>query len=109
MHWGGLRKKSFFAQNGRKTTFEWPKVVSEVIFPRFWGVVCIEKCFQNFEIVVGSAVPEISRFGPFYVKSPQWRICAVRDSVYAHTVLINDFNRLGSYSTFHRTWLCKNL
>ena len=23
-------------------------MVSEVIFPRFWGVVCIEKCFRNF-------------------------------------------------------------
>ena len=40
-------------------------MVSEVIFPRFWGVVFIEKRFQNFEIVVGSAVSEISRFGPF--------------------------------------------
>ena len=48
-----------------KNTFEWPKVVSEVTFPRFWEVVCIEKCFRNFEIVVGSAVSEISRYGPF--------------------------------------------
>ena len=63
--WANAR---FILSNGRKTTFEWPKVVSEVIFPRFWGVVCIEKCFRNFEIVVGSAVSEISRFGPFYVK-----------------------------------------
>ena len=37
-------------------------MVSEVIFPRFWGVVCIEKCFWNFEIVIGSAVSEMSRF-----------------------------------------------
>ena len=43
-----------------KKTFEWLKVVSEVIFPRFWGEVCFEKCFRNFEIVVGSAVSEIS-------------------------------------------------
>ena len=42
-------------------------MVSEVIFPRFWGVVCIEKCFRNFEIVIGSAVSEISRFAQFYV------------------------------------------
>ena len=34
-------------------------------------------------------------------------ICAVRYSVYAHRVLINDFNRVGS--TFRQTWLCKNL
>ena len=33
-------------------------MVSEVIFLRFWGVVCIEKCFRNFEIVIGSAVSE---------------------------------------------------
>ena len=57
----------FIRRNGRKTTFEWPKVVSEVIFHRFWGVVCIEKCFRNFEILIGSAVSEISRFAGFYV------------------------------------------
>ena len=42
-------------------------MVSEVIFPRFWGVVCIEKCFRNFEIVIGSAVSEISQLARFYV------------------------------------------
>ena len=42
-------------------------MASEVIFHRFWGVVCIEKCFRNFEIVVGSAVSEMSRFSHFYV------------------------------------------
>ena len=26
-------------KNGQKTTFEWPKVVSEVNFPAFWGVI----------------------------------------------------------------------
>ena len=36
----------------------------DVIFGR---VVCIEKCFRNFEIVVGSAVSEMSRFSHFYV------------------------------------------
>ena len=54
-------------------------------------------------------------FRPFYAtkkkeflrKCPQWMICAVRNSVYAHTVLINDFNRVGS--PFRQTWLCKNL
>ena len=43
-------------------------MVSEVIFPRFLGVVCVEKCFRDFEIVIGSAVSEISRFGPFGAK-----------------------------------------
>ena len=46
-------------------------MVSEVIFPRFWGVVCIEKCFRNFEIVIGSAVSEISRLARFYVNTEQ--------------------------------------
>ena len=41
-------------------------MVSEVIFPKFWGVVCIEKCFWKFEIVVGSAVSEVSQFARFY-------------------------------------------
>ena len=48
-------------------------MVSEVIFPRFWGVVCIAKYFQNFEIVVGSAVSEISRFARFYVSIEVWQ------------------------------------
>ena len=61
----GVFEKKFFLH--RLTTFEWPKIVSEVIFLKFLGVVCIEKCFRNFEIVVGSAVSEISRFGPFGV------------------------------------------
>ena len=78
-------------------------MVSEVIFPRFCGVICVEKCFQNFEIVIESAVSEISRFARFCVKI----ICAVRDSVYAHTVLINDFDRV--VSPFRQNWLCKNL
>ena len=29
----------FVRNNGRKNTFEWPKVVSEVDFPAFWGVI----------------------------------------------------------------------
>ena len=57
-------------------------MVSEVIFPRFWGVVCIEKCFRNFEIVIGSAVSEISQFARFYVRTRNlvalnWRSLAV--------------------------------
>ena len=36
-------------QNGQKTTFEWPKCIPEVIFPRFWGGICIEKCFWIFD------------------------------------------------------------
>ena len=39
--------------------------VSEVIFPRFWGVVCIDKCFRDFEVLVGSAVSMMSRFRLF--------------------------------------------
>ena len=47
-------------------------MVSEVIFFRFWAVVCIEKCFRNFEIVIGSAVSEVSRFARFGAKTPYW-------------------------------------
>ena len=49
----------FVRRNGRKTTFEWSKVVSEVSFPRFWGVLCIAKCFRFFVSVIGSAVSKI--------------------------------------------------
>ena len=44
----------FVHSNGRKTTFEWPKVVSEVSIPRFWGVLCIAKCFRFFVSGIGS-------------------------------------------------------
>ena len=64
---GFSEKRALVRSNGRKTIFEWPKVVSEVIFPRFWGVVCIEKCFRFFVSVIGSAVSEMSRFARFYV------------------------------------------
>ena len=68
------------------------KLLSSGKFSYVLGVVCIEKCFRNFEIVVGSAFCEMSRFSRFYV----------RDSVYAHTVLINDFNRV--VSPFRQSW-----
>ena len=62
-HYGLLRNRAFYtSQWPKKNTFEWPKVVSEVIFPRFWGVVCIEKCFRIFVSVIGSAVSEMSQF-----------------------------------------------
>jgi len=48
LDWGYLRKNSFFAQNGRITIFQWPKVVSEVIFPRFWGGSLCWKVFSEF-------------------------------------------------------------
>ena len=54
-----LRKYVFYTSNGRKNTFAWPKVVSEVSFPRFWGVLSIAKCFRFFVSVIGSAVSEI--------------------------------------------------
>ena len=41
----------------------------------------------------------------FLRKYPQSRISVVRDSVYAHTVLKNDFNRVGS--PFRQTWSFK--
>ena len=70
----------FIRSNGRKTTFEWPKVVSKVIFPRFWGVVCIEKCFRNFEILIRSAVFEMSRFCVFLTMHWQAKQCGSRKS-----------------------------
>ena len=57
-------------------------MVSEVIFPRFWGVVCIEKCFRNFEILVGSAVSEMSRFRVFTQNRANRDILSVHFSLY---------------------------
>ena len=54
--WENVR---FVRSNGRKNTFEWPKVVSEVSFPRFWGVLSIAKCFRCFVSVIRSVVSEI--------------------------------------------------
>ena len=36
---GRVKKCPFCTQQWLKTTFEWPKVVSEVSSPRFWGVL----------------------------------------------------------------------
>ena len=53
-------------------------MVSEVIFPRFWGVFCIEKCFRIFVSVIGSAVSEMSRFAYFYVRCKDTAIIFIR-------------------------------
>ena len=43
---GGFWENARFVRsNGRKTTFEWPKVVSEVSFPRFWGYFLLQSVF----------------------------------------------------------------
>ena len=63
---GGLLENARFVRsNGPKNTFKWPKVVSEVSYPRFLGVLCIEKWSPFFVSVIGSAVFEISRFTHF--------------------------------------------
>ena len=41
-----------------KTTFQWPKVVSEAIFPTNRGYICIEKWSQIFVLGIGSAHSE---------------------------------------------------
>ena len=48
-----VKKCPFCTQQWLKTTFEWPKVVSEV------SVICIAKCFHFFVSVIGNAVSEI--------------------------------------------------
>ena len=55
----------FIHSNGRKNTFVWLKVVSEVSFPRFLGVLCFEMCVRNSISVIGSAISKISRFARF--------------------------------------------
>ena len=52
-----------------KTTFMWPKVVSEVSLPIFWGVIRFIRVVSVFLSVIGSDVSEISRLARFYVKS----------------------------------------
>ena len=43
-------------------------MVSEVSFPTFWGVIRTIKVVSVFRLVIGSAVPKISRFAHFYVR-----------------------------------------
>ena len=68
------------------------------------GVVCVEMCFQNFEIVIGSAVSEISRFTRFYVKSrksrkiPSLPDFEIRDSDDTQTIILE--NNIRPSSTF---------
>ena len=61
------KSRILYIAMAEKTLSKWPKVVSEVIFPRFWGVVCVEKCFRIFVSMIGSAVSEKWRFARFYV------------------------------------------
>ena len=44
----------YAAMAEEKNTFEWPKVVSETSFPRFWGVLCNENYFRNSVSVITS-------------------------------------------------------
>ena len=67
-------------------------------------VVCIKKCFRNFEIVIGSAVSEISRLARFYAqkeflrKIPSLPDFEIRDSDDTQTVILE--NIIISSSTF---------
>ena len=65
---GRVKKCPFCTQQWLKTTFEWPKVVSEVSFPKFWWVLW-GVCFPEFfDSVIRSAVSEISQLARFYEK-----------------------------------------
>ena len=50
-------------------------MVSEVSFPRFWGVLSIAKWSPFFVSVIGSAVSDISQFARFPKKSPSHPMC----------------------------------
>ena len=47
----GFEKTSVFTKQWPKTTFEWPKVVSEVSFPTFWGVIRSAKVISVFSFL----------------------------------------------------------
>ena len=48
-----LRKYAFCTKQWpKKNTFEWPKVVPELSFARFWGVPCIQNWSQFFVVSV---------------------------------------------------------
>ena len=71
--------------------------------PQNLGKITSETTFGHWKMVIRPFCAKKE----FLRKYPQSRICAVWDSEYAHTVLINDFNRVGS--PFRQTWSCKNL
>ena len=55
---GFWEKVIFLPFPHEKTTFQWPKVVSEAIFPTNRGYICIEKWSQIFVSGIGSAQTE---------------------------------------------------
>ena len=51
-----------------KITFRGPILVPEVAFWGFWGLVCIEKWSQNFDLGIQSAIfdtPKMAKMGCF--------------------------------------------
>ena len=70
--------------------------------PQNLGKITSETTFGHWKMVIRPFCAKKE----FLRKYPQSRICAVWDSEYAHTVLINDFNRVGS--PFRQTWSCKH-
>ena len=65
---GFWEKVIFLPFPHEKTTFQWPKVVSEAIFPTNRGYICIEKWSQIFVSGIGSAHSESEEKTLFKVK-----------------------------------------
>ena len=65
---GFWEKVIFLPFPHEKTTFQWPKVVSEAIFPTNRGYICIEKWSQIFVSGIGSAHSESEEKTLFQLK-----------------------------------------
>ena len=66
---GGFWEKVIFLPfPHEKTTFQWPKVVSEAIFPTNRGYICIEKWSQIFVSGIGSVHSESEEKSLFKLK-----------------------------------------
>ena len=65
---GFWEKVIFLPFPHEKTTFQWPKVVSEAIFPTNRGYICIEKWSQIFVSGIGSVHSESEEKSLFKLK-----------------------------------------
>ena len=83
---GFWEKVIFLPFPHEKTTFQWPKVVSEAIFPTNRGYICIEKWSQIFVSGIGSVHSESEEKSLFKLKKGIW-IYSVYDTGEFFTLL----------------------
>ena len=92
---GFWEKVIFLPFPHEKTTFQWPKVVSEAIFPTNRGYICIEKWSQIFVSGIGSALTESEEKSLFQLK--KWNMAS--ETTFGHWKVVFSWGK-GRKMTF---------